>query len=261
MTAFSRLLEQRSVGHVKLRMERGGVAHLRESGAAKIRVPRGSREAILINTGGGIAGGDAFSFDLSCGAGADLTVTSQAAERVYRTLGPPAIIEASLGVGGGGTFSWLPQECIVFNGASLRRSYTVSLEARARFLAVEPIVFGRMEMGEIVDSIALKDRWRISRAGSLIHADDFVVGPALVQSTATLNGARAMATLIYVAEDAERHVDKVRGALGESGGASAWNGKLVARILAKDSFHLRKSLIPVLYAIIGREAVPKIWTM
>jgi urease accessory protein len=260
MTATARLLEQRSIGEVKLQIESHGVTQLRESGALKVRIPRGSNEAILINTGGGLAGGDAFSFQIGVGENARLTVTSQAAERVYRTLGPAATVKTAISVGAGARLSWLPQETILYDGASLTRDYEVRLGDRAQFLAVEPIVFGRREMGETVETVRLKDNWRIWRGGRLAHADALAFGPGMPKSNAALGDAAAAATIIFLADEAEARLDAVREAFGPMSGASAWNGKLIARLLAEDGFLLRKQIISVLNALAGAERLPKIWT-
>ncbi|MGQ0485215.1 MAG: urease accessory protein UreD [Hyphomicrobiales bacterium] len=241
-------------------MEHRGLSRLREAGAAKVRFPEGTQEAVLINTGGGLAGGDEFSFDIAAGAGARLTVTTQAAERVYRTLGPPAVITTTLEAGPGAFLAWLPQETILFDGASLSRNLAAGIAADAALLAVEAVIFGRKEMGEVIRSVALRDRWRIRRGGRLVFADDIAIEGALPRSAATLGGAGAMATLLYVAADAEARLDRLRGAIA-GGGASAWDGKLVARMLAADGFALRKALIPVLGALAGEAALPKVWSL
>ena len=259
MTAAA-VRHQRSQGHVRLAMEHHGLARLREQGAAKVRFPDGNREAVLINTGGGLAGGDEFSFGIAAGADARLTVTTQAAERVYRSLGPPAAITTRLTAGAGAFLSWLPQETILFDGASLSRQIAADIAADATLLAVEPVIFGRKEMGEVIGHIALKDRWRIRRGGRLIFADDIAIEGALPGSSATLAGAGAMATLLYVAADAEAKLDPLRGAM-TGGGASAWNGKLVARLLAADGFALRKALIPALCLLAGQAGLPKVWSL
>jgi urease accessory protein len=257
----SRLLKQRSVGELRLEMGVDGPLVMREAGASKVRLPRGSRQAILINTSGGLAGGDHLSLDIRCTQSASLTVTSQAAERVYRTLGPPAVIQANFQAARGASLLWLPQETILFDGASLERHYDIDLAPGATFIALEPIVFGRHEMGETARAVRILDRWRIRLDGKLMHADDLRIDSSLSQSAATFAGAGAMATLIVVANDAERHIDLLRDILGDQGGASAWNGKLVARCLAGDGYGLRKLLIPMLMAVVGEKAVPRIWTM
>jgi urease accessory protein len=260
MSAIHKLLEQRSIGHVKLHMGKDGPRVLREAGAAKIRLPRGSTEAILINVGGGLAGGDAFEFDIACDANATLTITTQSAERVYRSLGPPAVLNSKITVAENAQAYWLPNETILYDGACLRRSYEVTLSPGSKFLAVEPIVFGRAAMGEVIHALNLKDSWRIHRAGMLLHAEELILGPELPKSKSTLAGAHAIATVIYMADDAEQRIDAVRALLDDNSAASAWNGKLIARLHAADGFSLRKALIPVMNVLAGAISLPKTWT-
>jgi urease accessory protein len=260
MTATARLLEQRSVGHVHVRMEREGIAIMREAGSAKCRCPRGTHEAILINTSGGLAGGDVVHIKGEVGAGAKLTLTSQAAERVYRTLGPAADVHVSLSAEKHSTLLWLPQESIFFQDSALTRKLDVDVSEGATFLAVEPMVFGRTEMGERVSRVSVVDRWNIKSEGKLVHAEAFKLGPSWPISQASFGDNLATATLLLVSPQAEMLLDEVRQVLGPNDGASAWNGKLVARFLAKDGFHLRKTLIKVLIACVGKEHLPKCWT-
>ena len=98
----------------------------------------------------------------AAGPSATLTITTQAAERVYRTLGPAATVDIKLKADTGSTLLWLPQETILFDGASLTRTFELDLRAGATFLAVESAIFGRAAMGEAVKSVALHDRWRRS---------------------------------------------------------------------------------------------------
>ena len=260
MSSLAQLLHQRSSGSVELRVGVGGVEIMREAGSAKCRMPRGSPEAILINTSGGLAGGDTMGIKATAGVGAALTLTSQAAERVYRTLGPAAEVQVTLTAESGATLLWLPQESIFFEGSALERSLDVELATGSTFLAVEPMVFGRREMGEHVRHVSVVDRWNIWREGKLIHSDVFRLGPNWPSSKASFGDNHATASVLLVSDQAEMLLDKVRSVLGPDDGASAWNGKLVARLLAKDGFHLRKTLIQVFTACVGRENLPKTWT-
>jgi urease accessory protein len=261
VTAAPAIRHQRSWGEVALGVERQGLKRLREAGAAKARMPTGGNEAILINTGGGLAGGDRFAFDIAAGEGAALTVTSQAAERVYRSLGESAEVAVSLTVAQGASLHWLPQETILFDGAALSRKLNVHIAPGARFLAVESFVLGRSESGETVSSVALRDRWRISCNGALRHGEDLALNGAPPASAATLGHNRAFATLLLISEDSESHLDAVRAAIGANGAASAWNGKLVARLIAQDGFALRKSLVPALSVLAGGVGLPKVWSL
>jgi urease accessory protein len=261
MNATARLLKQRSVGHVHVRMEQDGIAVMREAGSAKCRVPWGATEAILINTSGGLAGGDQVDIKAEVGEAARLTLTSQAAERIYRTLGPAAEVRISLTVGRGATLFWMPQECIFFDGGSLDRSIEVDLAKGATFLAVEPMVFGRHEMGERIRRISVTDRWNVRQENKLTHADRFRLGPDWQDTQATFGGNYASASIVLVSPLVETLCDKLRSVVGKNDGVSAWNGKLVARLAAKDGFHLRKTLNQALSVCAGSDKLPKCWML
>ncbi len=253
-------IHQRSRGEIILSMGEHGLKRMREAYSAKVRIPHGSREAILINTGGGLAGGDHFVFDITAEEKARLTITSQAAERVYRTLGPSADVEVKLRADAGATLMWLPQETILFEGAALSRRIDAELGEGARLLAVESVILGREAMGEAVTHARLRDRWRIRQNGRLVHADDIAFDGPPPATAATLGEARAFATVVLVGDDAENLLDKTRTAIGDTGGASAWSGKLVARLAARDGFELRKSLIPALTLLAKGTSLPKVWS-
>lgn len=261
MSVAAPVVHQRSVGEIMLTFGAQGLRRMREAGAAKVRIPQGSHEAILINTGGGLAGGDVFAFDIAAEAGTSLTVTTQAAERVYRSLGPPARVAVRLKAEAGASLSWLPQESILFDGAALIRSIEADLASEARFLAVESIILGREAMGETVVHASLRDRWRVRREGRLIFADDLAFDGPPPATVATLNEARAFATILLFDAEAETLVERLRGIIGEAGSASAWSGKLVARLAARDGFELRKALIPALTLLAKDISLPKVWSL
>ena len=250
---------QRSEGEILLSVGPHGLRRLREAHAAKLRLPPGSREAILINTGGGLAGGDRFSFDITAESGASLTVTTQAAERVYRSLDPAAEVSVKLTAEPASTLMWMPQETILFDGAALTRTIEADITGDARLLAVESVILGREAMGETVAQARLSDRWRIRRDGKLIFADDLRFEGLPPATAATLKDARAFATVLLVSPQGEDMVERLRAAIGENGGASAWSGKIVARLAARDGFELRKSLVPALGVMMGGAALPKTW--
>ena len=89
----------RAEGHVRLTMaaRRGGTRRSRvaECGSLRVRFPAacaGAQEAVLVNTAGGIAGGDRFSIAVTLEESAKLVVTTSAAEKIYRTDGPQAML-------------------------------------------------------------------------------------------------------------------------------------------------------------------------
>lgn len=260
-TALPAISHQRSEGEIAVAVGKHGLVRLREGGAAKARFPSTAQEVILINTGGGLAGGDRFAFTIEVREAAQLAVTTQAAERAYRSLGPASHICVNLRTERDARLFWMPQELIVFDRAAVQRQIDVELAPASTFLAVEAIVFGRKAMGETIKQAKLRDRWRVRSAGQLVHAEDMAVSGPPPSSPATLGENGAMATVLLVAPHAADMTDMARGLLPADCGASSWNGKLVARLVAKDGFELRNRLIPLLSSLVGASGMPKVWSM
>ena len=261
---------QRAEGTARLVFGHDGTATrlrtLYQEGCAKIRLPRlppaFTPEAILINTAGGRAGGDRMAVAIEAGDGAAASVTTQACERIYRSTGPDAVVENRLVLGAGAHLAWLPQETILFDGGRLARRLEADLSADAELLAVESVLFGRTAMGEAVRHGKLHDRWRIRRDGRLIFAEDFRVSgdiAAQLARPAALGGCTAMATILHVAPAPERLLDAARALLGETGGASAWDEKLLIRLIAPSGLMLRQRLEPLLTLLLAGRALPKVW--
>ena len=242
------------------------LADLHEQGGFRAKFPRthGLTEAVLINTGGGLLGGDAVRFEVSVEPAAQAQVTTQSAERVYRSLGPECRIDITLAVDSGARLHWLPQETILFNEARLTRTITADVAADATLLIVEATVFGRAAMAETMTAGALRDVWRVSRGTDLIYADSVRLAGDIhnqLLRAAIGNGAAAMATILYVAPDASDRLEGARAALdGQSARAavSAWNGMLVGRLLAPTADAL-KADVARLTSFLSGHALPRVW--
>jgi urease accessory protein len=242
-------------------------ARVHEAGALRVRFPNGdggSRlDAVILNTAGGMAGGDRFEVDIEIGAGAALTVTTAAAEKVYRSLGPDTSIEVKLKVGAGGALAWLPQETILFDQMRLTRTIDVELARGASLLLAEAALFGRSAMGETVKSGSCFDRWRVRVDGTLVFAEtirlDGAIAPRLAEKAIADRGV-AVASVIKIPGD-EANVEAVRAgaeSFGGEVGASAWNGIAAARLVAADGATLRRDLVRVLMAL-GGTPLPRLW--
>lgn len=256
-----RLHAERARGAVRLGVGESGLRTHREEGSLKIRLPSGSGQAILINTAGGIAGGDRYAIDIEASAGSRLAVSSQAAERVYRTLGPSADITVSQRVDCGARLCWLPQETILFDGSGLTRRLKVDVQRDSFFLGLESTVLGRRESGETIRHIAFREEWTIRRDGALLHSERLRIDGALPRGLAELRDAGAFATLILLAPDAEERALPCHPHLGPSGGLSAWDGRLVIRLLEEDGFHLRKRLLGLIAALLPPSEIPRVWLL
>jgi urease accessory protein len=241
-------------------------ARVHEAGSLRVRFPRGEAgqlDAVIVNTAGGMAGGDRFDLAVTVGEGAGLTVTTAAAEKVYRSLGPATEIDVKLAIAAGGTLAWLPQETILFDRVNVRRTIEADLADGAGLLLAEAVLFGRAAMGEVLRQGHFFDRWRVRRAGRLVFAEtvrlDGAVAQALAEPAAA-GGAVAIATVLAVPGD-DASVAAVRAmkhkVAGEVG-VSAWNGIAVARLVARDGAALRRDLIAVLTALRGGP-LPRLW--
>jgi urease accessory protein len=252
--------------HFAAHGSRTSVARVYETGGLRLRHPRGAAcEAVIVNTGGGFAGGDAAEIRIEATAGADATVTTQAAEKIYRADGRPTEIDVSLRLAPGSRLDWLTQEAILFDGACLHRRFDVAMAADAALLLVESLVFGRLAKGEAAICGSVRDSWRIRREERLIFAEELRLDGAIgsmLDRSAIGKGARATAILLHVAPGAAEKLDAVRAALepmtGVDYGASAWNGMLVTRIASPSPAEVRAAIVAAMVPLRGR-ALPRVW--
>jgi urease accessory protein len=260
----------RAIGRIALsvRAAAGRSRRLRvhEQGALRVRFPNGptsnTLDAVILNTAGGMTGGDRFAIDIDVGPGARLMVTTAAAEKIYRSLGPDTGIDVTLGVGPGAALAWLPQETILFDRLRLRRSIAVELARDADLTLAEAIVFGRSAMGETVQRGNIFDRWRVRVGETLVFAEslrlDGAIAAKLAQRAVT-GGSVAIASVLKYPAD-EGKVAAVRALAqtfaGEVG-VSAWNGVMLARLVAPDGAALHRDLIGVLTAL--GAPLPRLW--
>ena len=268
-------LAQRAAGTARLACGvsegRTRLLRLYQDGSAKIRMPAVSAdplEAVLINTAGGLTGGDRLGWEIDVGAGAAASITTQACEKIYRAASDRAEVRVKLIVGAAGRIAWLPQETIVFDRSAFARTLDVELATDAEALLLEATVFGRLAMGEQAAHGHFHDRWRVRQDGALIHAEDFRIGPAIAATLgrpAVAGGAIAVATLLVVSPQAEAMLEPARAIIGTDGDASAWgvkkSGKLLARLFAGDGYQLRKRLVPLVELLNGRAGLPKLWSL
>jgi len=239
-----------------------------QSGSTKIRLPRVApdavKEAVLLNTAGGLTGGDRLVYRVSVGAGSRASVSTQAAERIYRRRAGEARVETRLTVGPGARLDWLPQETILFDNSALSRRLEAEVEIDGTLLAVETIVLGRRAMGETTRNVLVRDSWRVRRSGTLVFADGLRLdgnAEAIMSGGATGGGATTLSTLLLVSPDAQDLLDAVRETLAccqSEGGASAWDGLLVARLLGSSAQAHRTDLIALVERLRGL-AMPRVW--
>lgn len=238
---------------------------LHESGSLRVRFPSPEDDgltAMFVNTAGGAAGGDRFDIDITAGEGTRLTMSTAAAEKVYRSHGPAAEINISLRAEAGALLSWLPQETILFDQARTTRSIDIDLADTASLVLCEIVVFGRTAMGEMMRTGSFIDRWRLRRGGRLVFAEnvrlDGDIGAKLA-APAIANGGLAIATALIVPGD-EALLERLRTVAEQAGtevGVSCWNGFAMVRICAQDAAKLRADMMALLSQ--SGAMLPRMW--
>jgi urease accessory protein len=237
-----------------------------EHGGYRVLLPKacGRTEAVIINTGGGMAGGDHVSMSFKVAEHGALVATSQAAERVYRTLGPVTRTTVRLEAGHNARLFWLPQETILYSGAKLGRRLEADVAGSASLLVSEIAIFGRDAMGERVMDASFSDQWRVRRDGRLVLAEAMLLdGPIdkLLQRRSVADGSRVVATMLWMAPNAEDQLEAARASLEGSrvrAAASSWNGLLLVRMIGEKSEAVRRSVAAVVRALTASD-MPRVW--
>jgi urease accessory protein len=245
--------------------ERTEAERLFETGGLRWRFPRSSNpcEAAIVNTGGGVAGGDSYRVSLELGEGAEVEATTPSAERIYRSDGAAAAVATRLKLAPGARLHWLPQETLMFERAAFERRLEVEMSAEASLVIAETLAFGRLAMGESQIDASLRDSWRVRRDGRLVFADETRLEHAGValERRAVGAGARALATIVAAAPNIEARLPDLRAAIeaegGVEAGASAFDGLIVARLLSSSPSRLRATVIASIVALGGRK--PRLW--
>ncbi len=242
-------------------------ARVHEVGSLRVRFPNAADaaqlEAVMVNTAGGMTGGDRFGIEVDVSAGARLCLTSAAAEKVYRSLGPDTKVSVRLSAGSRAALAWLPQETILFDQARLQRTIDLDLAGDASVLLAEAIVFGRVAMGEAVACGHVSDRWRVRVGGELVFAEttrlDSEIAQHLRKTAVAAEGAAVASVLNLPAdEDSAAAIRAMQQSFLGDVGVSAWNGLALARLVAPDGAALRHDLIAVLTTW-GGGMLPRLW--
>jgi len=208
--------------------------------------------AVLANVSGGIVGGDRLDLCLTLDEGAALTVTGQAAEKVYRAGGRTARLSTRIALAAGARLDWLPQGTILFDDVRLQRATEIELAPDARLLFGECLVFGRRHMGERLRQGLVDDRLTVSVEGRTLLVDRFRLEdpPALLADPFGLDGAEAAALAVIQGPEPETLLEAVRAAQqaaaegmeGLRWGATRRGPLLLARWLGRDAAVLRRAL-------------------
>lgn len=203
---------------------------------------------VLTTTSGGLVGGDKITVEVTAGVGTQSMIMAQAAEKIYRSIGPDCLIDISIQAENDSWFEWLPQETILHQGARMRRQTHINLSGSARVLAGEFLVFGRYAMGEKMTEGMVHDGWEVSLNEHPLWSDAFHLEGDLdriIDHPAGLGGATGFANVVYAGPDAGNHLQLARDLLIDHPNvrcaATFVNEVLLVRWLGRDVFSLRNA--------------------
>ena len=262
---------QRASGRIELgfifKNNLHSLSHLHQSGCLKALIPKNYStvpDVVLVNTSGGITGGDKLQIQAGVHQKAHVCITSQTAERVYKSSQGMGEIEVELNLSENSKLDWIPQETILFDKSAVQRSIKVNMSNNSYLFMVESIILGRKAMGENVTNNLFVDRWQILRDNKPTYLEALKLSNANeLSGLATLGKNKALATLLYVAPDSEERLQQMRELLAKYdslGAATAWDGKLIVRLIAESPQFLRSALIDIITQF-RKMSLPRVWLM
>lgn len=233
----------------------------------------------LLHPPGGVVGGDRLETRVELGPGAQVLLTTPAAQKLYRSQGARAEISNQLLLGPGARLEWLPSETLAFSAAQARVSTRVELAPEASFIGWDIACYGMPARRESFEVGRVVSRFELFRGATPLAVESFDLGDEgemrphaeLLGGAFALRGQPVVANLYAVPARGAVEVtlvDRVREAVGEPAqgwcSVSSLQDLLVVRALGPNVEGVRDSLIrawqvlrPV---IVAREAVtPRIW--
>ena len=227
----------------------------------------------LLHPPGGVVGGDRLQTRVALGPGAELLLTTPAAQKLYRSQGARAEISNVLALAEGAKLEWLPSETLAFSAAEAQLSTRVELGPGAAFVGWDIACYGMPARGEAFARGRVLSRFELWRGATplAIEALDLAHAESLLQAPFALRGEPVVASLYAVPGEgsiSEELVRRVREAVDESErcacGVSSLSELVVVRALGATVEAVRAPLIRAWQvlrpALLGRSAVlPRIW--
>ncbi len=188
------------------RYDRGKTQAIQHQGVAPLKVQRSfypEGEAIchnvILHTAGGIVGGDRLQLDIELQPASRAVITTAAAGKIYGSNGQRATQTIVQNIAADACLEWLPQETIIFDGASFHQHLQVNLATTATWLGWEINRFGRTASGEKFTSGEWKSSTEVYRAGKPVWIDrQWLRGDKMVDSPHSLAGYPIVGNLAWI---------------------------------------------------------------
>lgn len=204
------------IGELELNIARAGsrsiAATQHHQGALRVIRPHylddsGQVCYTIVNPGGGYLGGDDYRLTVTVDTDAAVLLTTQSATRVYKTPGDHALQETSIILGPNAVFEYLPDQLILYQGATYEQHTNVSMDGSASFLATEIITPGWAPDGTTFSYDEARVRTAVNVDNRLAVVENLLVRPGdnafARTSLVFLEGRSHLATMLII----DRRID------------------------------------------------------
>jgi urease accessory protein len=143
-----------------------------------VRASDGTLYLMMLNTSGGMVGGDHLRTTVDIGADAEVALITASANKAYRSMGPATIQESSVHIRRGATLEYLPDHLIPHPGSIVHQSLRVEMESRSRAIIYDAIAAGRIGRGERWNFAELRAETTITRESRPLYINRARIIPA-----------------------------------------------------------------------------------
>ena len=144
----------------------------------------------LLSPTGGVVQGDDYQIEVTLAANTHVTLTTQAATKVYAMPRQGATQSMRVRVGKDATFEYLPDSTILFRDANYSQGISLFLERGAKVALQEIVMPGRLARGETLAFTQYQSRIEASDSDGLLFYDicrlkpkcqSYITGPGVLE--------------------------------------------------------------------------------
>jgi len=214
----------------------------------------------IVNSSGGVLGGDRLDMAIRLGPGATLSVRPQAATKVYRSDRGTAYSGCRFTLGAGARLDYLADEIIPFAGSDYTQTTQVDIAADATMLLAEIVTAGRIARGERFAFTRLAMDLQCTSGGTLLLRDRSDLQPAVhrlndaaILGDATVWGSYYLLTARAVEAALIEELDDALRTVGDgTGGATAGPIGVVGRVISTSLDAVRSTFEQARAAVLRR---------
>ena len=251
------------------------LSHQKHHGPLQIQKPfyperNGTCHVYILHPPGGVVGGDHLNIYVDVNSNAHALITTPAAGKFYRSVGPVAKLKQNIKVASKGVLEWFPSENIIFSGARAQIQTKVELAHDSHFIGWEISCLGRPASDEIFSQGELDQRFEVWRDGIPLRIERISLkgGDPTLNAKWGLLGFPVIGSMVCVTDKTEL-VDSLRKITNASidqelFSVTQMDGTILCYFLGNSVERARNCFISawkiLRQEVIGHEAVePRIW--